>query len=259
MSFSTIMFDVPEQGIGRLTLNRPDQYNALNRALTEEASEVLTDFAANDELQVMILTGSGESFSAGGDLAWLLEADDDQKKRDIVHRAGELISTLDGMEKPLLAAVNGVAAGAGTALALACDMIIASESARFAPNFVNIGAVPDSGASWYLPRAVGYHKAAELMLTGRLIKAEEALGMGIFNRVVPAAALEKETLDLARRISNGPREAIRSIKKMLKMSRFNSLDSQLDIEADLQVMAWSHPEFAEGVKAFLERRPPKFP
>ena len=258
MSFSTIMFDVPEQGIGRLTLNRPDQYNALNRTLTEEASEVLTEFAAHDELQVMILTGSGKSFSAGGDLAWLLEADDDQKKRDIVDRAGGLISTLDSMEKPLIAAVNGVAAGAGTALALACDMVIASESARFAPNFVNIGAVPDSGASWYLPRAVGYHKAAELMLTGRLLKAEEALEMGIFNRVVPAAALEKETLDLARRMSSGPREAIKSIKKMLKMSRFNSLDSQLDIEATLQVMAWSHQEFAEGVKAFLEKRSPRF-
>jgi len=258
MSFSTIMFDVPEQGIGRLTLNRPDQYNALNRTLTEEASEVLTEFAAHDELQVMILTGSGKSFSAGGDLAWLLEADDDQKKRDIVDRAGGLISTLDSMEKPLIAAVNGVAAGAGTALALACDMVIASESARFAPNFVNIGAVPDSGASWYLPRAVGYHKAAELMLTGRLLKAEEALEMGIFNRVVPAAALEKETLDLARRMSSGPWEAIRSIKKMLKMSRFNSLESQLDIEATHQVMAWSHSEFAEGVKAFLEKRSPRF-
>jgi 2-(1,2-epoxy-1,2-dihydrophenyl)acetyl-CoA isomerase len=258
MTRTTIAYDVPEQGVARMTLNRPEHFNALNRAVTEEASEILSMFESDEELKVMILTGAGRSFCAGGDLAWLLEADDTLKKRDIVERAGDLISLLDRMEKPLIAAVNGVAAGAGTALALACDMIIASDAARFAPNFVNIGAVPDSGASWYLPRAAGYHKAAELMLTGRLLKAQEALDMGIFNRVVPAEHLEEETLELARKIVKGPRQAIRSIKKMLKMSRFNSLESQLEVEASLQVPAWSNEEFAEGVKAFLEKRPPLF-
>jgi 2-(1,2-epoxy-1,2-dihydrophenyl)acetyl-CoA isomerase len=242
-----------------MTLNRPGHYNALNRAVTEEASEILSMFESDEELRVMVLTGAGRSFCAGGDLAWLLAAEDTLKKRDIVERAGELISHLDRMEKPVIAAVNGVAAGAGTALALACDMIIASESARFAPNFVNIGAVPDSGASWYLPRAAGYHKAAELMFTGRLLNAQEAFDMGLFNRVVPAELLEQETLELARKIVKGPRQAIRSIKKMLKMSRFNSLESQLEVEASLQVLAWSNEEFAEGVKAFLEKRPPQFP
>jgi len=259
MSRTTIVYDVPEQGVARLTLNRPEYYNALNRTVTEEASEVLSMFEADAELKVMILTGAGRSFCAGGDLAWLLEADDVHKKRDIVDRAGDLISHLDRMEKPLIAAVNGVAAGAGTALALACDLVVASESARFAPNFVNIGAVPDSGASWYLPRTAGYHRAAELMLTGRLLQAQEALDMGFFNRVVADEDLEQEACELARKIVKGPRQAIRSIKKMLKMSRFNSLESQLEVEASLQILAWSNEEFAEGVKAFLEKRPPKFP
>mgnify|MGYP006274159577 FL=1 len=258
MSYSTLVFDVPEQGIARITLNRPDHYNALNQALTEEAAAVLAEFASRDDLRVLILTGAGRSFSAGGDLAWLLEADDLHKKRQVVDRAGDLIATLDGMEKPLIAAVNGVAAGAGTALALACDLVIASDAARFAPNFVNIGAVPDSGASWYLPRVVGYHKAAELMLTGRLLKAAEALDLGLFNRVVPADSLEQESLETARAIVNGPRKAIRSIKKMLKMSRGNTLEAQLEVEASLQVLAWSQQEFAEGVQAFLEKRPPQF-
>ena len=258
MEFNTLKLEHREGNIAIVTLNRPDAFNAINRELTEEMKQVLQYIEDSEQIRAVVITGEGKPFCAGGDLAWLMEADDNLKKREIVEKSGELITRLDNLNKPLIAAINGATAGAGTGIALACDIIVASEKAKFAPNFVNIGAVPDSGASWYLPRAVGYHKAAELMLTGRILSAQEAMDMGIFNKVVSPDELVESALEYARRLANGPQRAIAYIKNMLKQSEKNSLQAQLEIESSLQVMAWSDPDFQEGVNAFLEKRDPNF-
>ncbi len=258
MEFNTIRFEHRETGVAVVTLNRPDAFNAINRELAIELNQLIEQIQDNEEIRATIITGAGKPFCAGGDLSWLLEADDNLKKREIVVRSGELITKLDKINKPLIAAINGATAGAGTAIALACDIIVASEKAKFTPNFVNIGAVPDSGASWYLPRAVGYHKAAELMLMGDVLSAQEAKDLGIFNKVVPGEELEESAMQYARRLAKGPQRSVEYIKDMLKQSQNNTLQAQLEIESSMQIMAWSDPDFQEGVNAFLEKREPDF-
>lgn len=258
MELTTLKFEIKNGHTALIKLNRPNQFNAISKEMTDEFEQVFKEISNNENIRVIIISGEGKPFSAGGDLAWLMVADDNLKKRDIVERAGNLILTVSRCEIPVIAAVNGVAAGAGTAIAMCCDLIIASDKARFAPNFVNIGAVPDSGASWFLPRMIGYHKAAELMLTGKLLSAQEALDLGIFNQVVPHEKLEETVLALAQKLANGPQLAIKHIKKMLKMSQSNTLESQIELENSLQLIAWSDPDFAEGVTAFMEKRKPNF-
>ncbi len=258
MNFNTITYETSENRVALLTLNRPSNYNAINLDLATEFGQALQEAARSDQVRVLVITASGKAFCAGGDLSWLMASDDNIKKREILDNAARIIETLDRFEKPVIAAVNGVVAGAGTAVAMACDIIIASEKASFAPNFVNIAAVPDSGASWFLPRAVGYHKAFELMLTGSMLSASEACSLGIYNRVVPAENLMTEVLGLAEKLATGPQRAQRYIKRMLKLSRYNTLEAQLETEASLQLMVWSDNDFQEGVKAFLEKRKPQF-
>ncbi len=258
MDYQSIEFKKYEEGYACLRLNRPDSFNAINRDLVDEVNAVLRVVQNNADIRVLVLTGSGKSFCSGGDLGWLMEAEDHASRRSIVEQAGQFIRRLNQLSKPVLAAVNGVTAGAGTGVALACDILIAADTARFGPNFVNIGAVPDSGASWFLPRTVGYHQAAKLMLGGELLSAAEALKLGIFQEVVPADALEDRVFALAERLAKGPQQALSLIKRMLKMSGDNTLQAQLEIETSMQVAAWSDPDFQEGVKAFLERRKPDF-
>ncbi|MCF8108053.1 MAG: enoyl-CoA hydratase/isomerase family protein [Desulfohalobiaceae bacterium] len=258
MEYKTIAFKRFEDGYACLRLNRPDFFNAINQDLVAEVQDVLQDVQNNERIRVLVLTGTGKAFCAGGDLSWLMEARDHAAKRDIVEQAGRFIRLLHELPTPVIAAVNGVAAGAGTGVALACDILIAADTARFAPNFVNIGAVPDSGTSWFLPRTVGYHQAAKLMLTGELLSAAEALDLGIFQEVVPAADLESRVFGLAKTLAEGPQQALSMIKRMLKMSGDATLQAQLEIETSMQVAAWSDPDFQEGVAAFLERRKPAF-
>ncbi|MDZ7760209.1 MAG: enoyl-CoA hydratase-related protein [Desulfovermiculus sp.] len=258
MKLSTCRYECPEPGLGVITLDRPNQYNALNKAMTKELSQILDQAAADDNIRVLTLTGSGSAFCAGGDLDWLMQANDQSKKREIVDLAAELITKIWTMDKPVVAAVNGVAAGAGTALVLACDVSIAAQSARFTPNFVNIGAVPDSGASWLLPRVVGMHRAMELMLSGRTLSAQEAYTLGIFSRLAPDQELEGRVRELAGNLASGPQGAIVSTKALLKASLDHDLSRHLEEEAVLQVRAWSDPDFTEGVQAFVQRRTPRF-
>ena len=258
MKFKTISFEVKQNGVALVTLNRPASFNAINLELATDFHQALQVAEQDDSVRVLVVTGSGKAFCAGGDLAWLTDADSNLKKREILDNAAKIIKTLNQFEKPVIAAVNGVVAGAGTAVAMACDLVIASEKASFAPNFVHIAAVPDSGASWYLPRVVGYQRAAELMFTGRMLSAVEARELGIYNRVVTEENLMAQAMGLAEIISAGPQRALRYIKRMLKLSPNNSLDAQLETEASLQMMAWSDSDFQEGVKAFLEKRKPHF-
>lgn len=258
MDFSSILFFKQENKVAQVILNRPESFNAINQEMVREVSEVLQEIEKDEGTRVLVVSGKGKAFCAGGDLTWLQEAEGHLDKRGIVESAGALISLLNNLSKPVIAAVNGVAAGAGTGVALACDILIASDRARFGPNFVNIGAVPDSGASWFLPRKIGYHRAAELMLSGKLLSAQEALELGIYNQVVPADELETRVLEVAGQLAAGPQRALALIKRMLKLSGQNSLESQLEVETSMQVAAWADPDFTEGVKAFLERRKPEF-
>jgi len=258
LEFKTISFEVKENGVGLVTLNRPASFNAINLELATDFHRALQAAEQDDSVRVLVVTGSGKAFCAGGDLTWLMAAADNLKKREILDNAAKIIKALNQFEKPIIAAVNGVAAGAGTAVAMACDLVIASEKSSFAPNFVHIAAVPDSGASWFLPRVVGYQRAAELMLTGRMLNATEACEMGIYNRVVTEEHLMAEAMGLAGKLAAGPQRALRYIKRMLKLSQNNTLDAQLESEASLQLMAWSDSDFQEGIKAFLEKRKPQF-
>lgn len=258
MSFTNILYEIKEGKIGLITLNRPEKMNSFNNEVCRELAQALKMAEKDDAVRVLVLTGAGKAFSAGGELAALTAADTVFKKREILDNAAMIVEAVDRFEKPLIAAVNGVAAGAGTAIALACDIIIASDKARFAPNFVNIAALPDSGASWFLPRKVGYHKAAELMLSGAVLDAGQAYSLGIFNRVVEDERLYDEVFTLAQSLARGPSRAIAKIKKMLKMSFGNSLASQLELEASYQLLAWEDEDFKEGVAAFLQKRKPVF-
>ncbi len=258
MGYETIAFEVDELGVGKLTLRRPENFNAFNKQMVKECVEVLGEINRNQEVRVLIITGTGDAFSAGGDISWLLESKEVLQKKEIMDYTTQLMMALDRIKRPIIGALNGVAAGAGTAVILACDIIIASENAKFAPNFVSIAAVPDSGCTWFLPRKIGYHRACELLFTGRILSASEAHEMGIFNRLVPASDLERATMKLAKKLARGPMRALEYIKTMVKMSYKNDLRTQLDIEAYYQVMAWSDPDFLEGVQAFFEKRKPNF-
>jgi 2-(1,2-epoxy-1,2-dihydrophenyl)acetyl-CoA isomerase len=257
LTFQTITYELKDH-LAWLTLNKPNSFNAINLELAQDFTRALQQAEQDDNVRVLVITGSGKAFCAGGDLAWLMASDDNIKRREILDNAAAIITILDRIKKPIIAAVNGAVAGAGTAVAMACEIVLASDNAKFAPNFVNIAAVPDSGASWFLPRFTGYHKAVELMLTGRMLDARECCRLSIFNQVVAEEDLHQETLKLAQKLAAGPQRAVRYIKHMLKLSNQNTLAAQLEAEASLQLMAWSDDDFTEGVNAFLQKRKPNF-
>lgn len=254
----TISYEIKDYKIAVITLNRPSNFNAINLDLAQEFMSVLQKAKCDDNVRVLIITGSGKGFCAGGDLASLMEANDNPKKREILDSVSSVISSLDKFDKPVIASVNGAVAGSGTAVVLACDIIIASDKAKFAPNFINIAAVPDGGSSWFLTRKISYHRAAELILTGRILNARECFEWGIFNHIVTPERLNEEVFNLAQKLSTGPQRALRYIKQMLKMSAQNTLCTHQEVEASLQLLAFSDDDFQEGVSAFLQKRKPNF-
>ncbi|HEY8935043.1 MAG TPA: enoyl-CoA hydratase-related protein [Cyclobacteriaceae bacterium] len=246
------------QGIGTVTLNRPDVYNALNDEITFELQDVLKRISKDDAIRVVVLTGEGKAFCSGQDLK-SVPADQKRSFMDSLHkRYNPIIRAMRELPKPIISKLNGVAAGAGCSLALACDMIIASEEASLIEVFINIGLVPDSGSSYFLPRLVGMAKAFELCALGSKVKAKEAAELGLINRVVPADQLEQTVNELANQFANAPTRAIGLIKKMLNKSTMSSLDQMLDYEAYCQEIAGQTSDYKEGVKAFLEKRKPEF-
>ncbi len=258
MVFKTLIYEVKEEKVAFITLNRPEKFNPLNNELAREMKEAMDMAEKDEDVRVLVLTGAGKAFSAGGELSVLEAADTVGKKREILDSVAMIIKAVENFRKPLIAALNGVAAGSGTALAQACDIIVASDKARFAPNFVNVALVPDGGTSWYLARRVGYQKAVELMLTGTVLDAREALALGIYNRVVEQERFNDEVLALARSLARGPARAMARIKMLLKASMSSSLDAQIELEASSQLLALSEDDFAEGVRAFYEKRSPRF-
>jgi 2-(1,2-epoxy-1,2-dihydrophenyl)acetyl-CoA isomerase len=245
-------------GIATVKLNRPDVYNALNDEITFELQDVFKAIAKDDQVRVVVLTGEGKAFCSGQDL----KAGSSQGKRsflDSLHkRYNPIIRAMRSLPKPIVCRLNGVAAGAGCSLALACDVIVASEEATLIEVFINIGLVPDSGSSYFLPRLTGMAKAFELCSMGSRVKAQEALELGLVNKVVPAAQLDEAVKSYTDYYAVAPTKAIGLIKKMLTKSATSSLDEMLDYEAYCQEIAGNTEDYKEGVQAFLEKRKPGF-
>ena len=244
--------------IATLTLDRPAALNALTVPVKVALREALESLAADRGVRVVILTGAGRAFCAGQDLAERDEPDAAPLEVEVRERYNPIIRALRSMGQPVIAAVNGVAAGAGASLAFACDLRIAAEDARFVLAFGRLGLVPDSGATWFLPRLVGPAKAAELALVGEQVDAAEALRLGLVSKVVPGDALMSEARALAERLAAGAPLAMSLTKGALQRSLTIDLDEALDGEAKLQGIAGASADHAEGLAAFREKRPPRF-
>lgn len=244
-----------------ITLNRPEKLNAFSGTMREELLAALQAADTDPGCRVVVITGAGRAFCAGGDVEFMAGL---QKEGNIasfgrlLDAGRDIVTQIAALSKPVIAAVNGIAAGAGCNLALACDYRIASEAARLGETFVRIGLQPDWGGTWFLPRLVGPGRALEMMMTGRMVDAAEALAIGMVDRVVPVAALAEETAKLASAIAQGPPLAIAGIKRALAASRSNTLHEQAGLEAEHQLASFRSRDATEGMAAFFEKRPPKF-
>ncbi|MCL4210037.1 MAG: enoyl-CoA hydratase/isomerase family protein [Phycisphaeraceae bacterium] len=249
-------------GVCTITFNRPDKYNAINDAFSTELLEALKQAERDPAVRVIILTGEGKAFCSGQDLGDLKEKYKPgyvpHLGDDLRRRYNPIILKMAMMDKPIIAAVNGVAAGAGCSLALACDMRVASQEASFIEVFINVGLVPDSASTWFLPRLVGLGKAMELCCTGSKVPADEALQLGLVNRVVDPGSLMSETLTLAKKLASLPARGIALTKKLLRESFESTLEQQLEAEAYAQETAAKTEDHFEGVMAFIEKRKPAF-
>jgi 2-(1,2-epoxy-1,2-dihydrophenyl)acetyl-CoA isomerase len=244
--------------VATLTLDRPEALNALTVPVKVALREALESLDRDHAVRVVILTGAGRAFCAGQDLAEREQPDAAPLEVEVRERYNPIIRAIRSMGQPVIAAVNGVAAGAGASLALACDLRIAAEEARFVLAFGRIGLVPDSGATWFLPRLVGSAKAAELALIGEGVDAAEALRLGLVSAVVPADRLMDEARALAARIAAGAPLALALTKAALQRAMTIDLDEALEGEAKLQGIAGASADHAEGLAAFREKRPPRF-
>lgn len=246
------------EGVATVTIDRPDALNSLTVPLKQELRAAFEGFARDRAVRAVVLTGAGRAFCAGQDLRERLEPDAVPLATELRDRYNPLILAMRRLDKPIVAAINGVAAGAGASLAFACDLRIASEAASFVLAFGRVGLVPDSGATWFLPRLVGAAKAAEIALVGDALPATEAERLGLVSRVVAAEALLDEAFGLAARLAAGAPVAIALTKRALERSFDASLEDQLEYEATLQGIAGATADHAEGVSAFVEKRAPTF-
>ncbi|UII21264.1 enoyl-CoA hydratase/isomerase family protein [Fulvivirga ligni] len=246
------------QGVCTITLNRPEVYNAMNDGITYELQDVLKAVKKDPEARVVVLTGEGKAFCSGQDLK---AASGDEKRSFIASlqkRYNPIIRAMRNLPKPIICRLNGVAAGAGCSIALACDIIVAAEESMLTEVFVNIGLVLDSGSSYFLPRLVGSAKAFELSTMGSRVKGREAFELGLVNKVVPLAELDDAVKAYTDYYASAPTKAIGLMKKMLNKAGSSSLDEMLDYEAYCQEIAGSSHDYKEGVNAFLEKRKAEF-
>lgn len=251
-----LIFDKNER-IAWLKLNRPQSFNAMNDGLVDELQQALLDAEKDEEVRVIVLTGEGKAFCAGGDLSYLESLHSVQQRTDFIEKVGLLTKTITLMSKPVIAMVNGVAAGAGANLMLACDLIYASENAKFAQSFLKVGLIPDCGGLYFLPKTVGLHKAKELMFTADLINATEALNLGMVNKVFAPEDLFEETRLIASRLVTAPPLALSLTKTLLNKTNLE-LDDILVQEKTAQALCMSTDDALEGINAFKEKRAPQF-
>ena len=261
MSYKCLLYEVHER-IATLTLNRPDRLNALGDTLREDLFDAVTRATVDPEVRVVVITGAGRGFCSGGDVKSMQERQDSGTTAQALERFAPLrdrtILAMRDCPKPIIAAVNGAAAGAGMNLALACDMRIASTAAKFSQAFVRRGLGPDWGGSYFLPRVVGSAKAFELLFTGDAIDAAEAHRLGLVNAVVEPEALMPETYKLAAKMAAGAPIAIQLSKRAVQHNENADLRAALEFETFIQGVARETDDYKEGVRAFIEKRAPQF-
>jgi 2-(1,2-epoxy-1,2-dihydrophenyl)acetyl-CoA isomerase len=256
--YQTILTSLSE-GIYTITLNRPEVYNAFNEQLTTDLQDAFKEASKNDEIRVVVLTGAGKAFCSGQDLKDAPTGAGKRSLRDSLERRyNPLIRAIRKLPKPVIASVNGVAAGAGASLALACDYRIMAENAKLIEVFIRIGLVPDSGSSWFLVKDCGVAKAFELAATGDDIPAQKAVELSLANQAVPADQLEAETRKVAMAFATGPTKAYGYIKHMMDRCASMSLDEALDYEVFMQEAAGRTEDYQNAVAAFREKRKPEY-
>ena len=244
-------------GIATITLNRPEKLNAFSGTMREDLLAALRSCERDEQVRVVVITGAGRAFCAGGDvesMSALQKSNDVASFRKLLDAGRDVVLQIVSMEKPVIASINGVAAGAGCNLALACDYRIASDEAKLGETFVRIGLHPDWGGTWLLPRLVGRSRALEILMTGRMIGPAEAAAIGMIDRIVPASDLANETEKLARAIADGPPLAIGAIKRALNASERNDLRAQLELESEHQVRCFESDDAKERIAAFVAKR-----
>jgi len=261
MNYETIQLEMCGS-VCVLTLNRPDRLNALNVQVANDFKAAVNE-ALEHGARVIVITGAGRAFSAGGDLREMQEIAQKDGRAEAffdepLRLLNEAILLIRQTPVPFIAAVNGVASGGGCNLALACDLVVAAESARFNQAFIKIGLTPDCGGTFMLPRLVGWKRATELLFSGDLISATAAAKMGMINSVLPDGELMNQAMAMADKLAQAPTAAIGQIKWLLNASAANDFKSQLDLERKTQIESGKTKDFVEGVSAFLEKRPPRF-
>src|SRR5690625_1126172 len=255
---NSIQYEVVNQ-VAQITLNRPKAFNSFNREMALAFQEALKEAEKSKEVRAIFLTGNGIAFCAGQDLKEVLDEDKNPGFEKILEEGyNPIIKLIRTIKKPVVAAVNGVAAGAGANIALACDIVIASEQASFIQAFSKIGLVPDSGGTFFLPRLIGFQRASALMMLGDKVEAKQALEMGMLYKMVSHDTLEEETQKIAITLANMPTKALGMTKELLNASMTNSLDEQLAMESTYQIEAAQTEDYKEGVTAFIEKRKPNF-
>lgn len=260
MPESHVLFSLDGR-VGTVTLNRPDKLNAFAGQMRQELARVIDEAARDDRLRALVITGAGRAFCAGADVGYLhdlISREDWKTARDLVEVGSSVVSTIASLPKPVIAAVNGPAAGGGANLALACDLRLASDRASLGQTFNRIGLHPDWGGTYFLPRLVGPAKALELMFTADMIDAREGLRLGLFNRVVPHDRLMDETRELAERLAAKPTVAIALAKQAVYKSFHATLETMLQLEIENQTRCFKTDDAKEGIAAFVEKRTPVF-
>lgn len=255
---SSILLKI-ENKIAFVTLNRPEVFNSFNREMALLLQQTLDTCDHNANVRAIVLTGNGKAFCAGQDLKEVTDPELNPGFRKILEEHyNPIIQKIRTIEKPVIGVVNGVAAGAGANIALACDIIIAVESASFIQAFSKIGLIPDSAGTFFLPRLIGFQKATALMMLGDKVSAHEALDLGMIYKVFPQETFEEEVNKMATTLANMPTKALGLTKRLLNQSLTNTLEQQLALESDLQIEASSSNDYFEGVAAFVEKRKPEF-
>jgi 2-(1,2-epoxy-1,2-dihydrophenyl)acetyl-CoA isomerase len=247
-----------EGSVLRITLNRPDKFNSFNREMALQLQDALDHAKKDKSVRAVFLTGEGKAFCAGQDLAEAMDKEGPGISRIVSEHYNPIILRIRNLEKPVICAVNGVAAGAGANIALACDVVIAGSSVSFIQAFSKIGLIPDSGGTFFLPRLIGFGKASALMMLGDKVSATDAEKMGMIYKVSEDGNLQAEAMTIAKTLADMPTIGIGLTKKLMNQSMHNSLDQQLKAEGDEQVKAAQSYDYNEGVNAFLEKRKPVF-
>ncbi|MEZ5058884.1 MAG: enoyl-CoA hydratase-related protein [Saprospiraceae bacterium] len=254
---SAILFEQIE-AVAKITLNRPEVYNSFNRPMALELQEVLRKCEKDDSIRAIYITGNGKAFCAGQDLQEVVDPNGPDLTTILREHYNPIVLQIRSIEKPIVCAVNGVAAGAGANIALACDITIANEHASFIQAFSKIGLIPDSGGTFFLPRLIGMQKAVALSMLGEKVSAEDAEKMGMIYKVASAETFEEESWKIVATLSKMPTKGLGYTKRAFNLSLTKSLEEQLQVEDELQTASGETYDYKEGVQAFLEKRKPEF-